>query len=253
MSEFTWGAEEEGRLTAIRDDLARVSTATACYQLVKLGWRNTYMQGLRPLQPLGLGVRLVGRARTCRYLMRRGPEGAPDPAARRRSAEIVLIETIAPGDVFCVDALGVPTAGIIGDILAARLKARGALAAVIHGAVRDTPYVKEVGLPVFTGAVHPSASGRDLVAVDFDRPANMGGVQVLPGDVILADDEGVLAMPLELAEHVARYGPPQEHLEAWIRGKIAAGGSVHDYYPPTPEKEAEYTAETGRLVIRPER
>lgn len=251
MSEFTWGAAEEARLAAIRDDLARVSTATACYSLVKLGWRNTYMQGLLPLQALGLGTRLVGRARTCRYLMRRGPEGPPDPVARRRSAEIVLIEGIAPGDVFCVDALGVATAGIVGDILAARLQARGALAAIINGAVRDTPYVKEVGLPVFTGAVHPSASGRELIAVDFDLPINMAGVHLLPGDVILADDEGVVAMPLELAEHVAKYGPPQEHLEIWIRGKITAGGSVHDYYPPTTEKEAEYTAETGHRLVKP--
>jgi regulator of RNase E activity RraA len=251
MSNLNWGAAEETRLAAIRDDLARVSTATACHLLVKLGWRNTYMQGLRPLQPLGLGQRLVGRARTCRYLMRRGPEGPPDPVARRRSAEIVLIEEIAPGYVFCVDALGVPTAGIIGDILTARLKARGALAAMIHGAVRDTPFIQEVGLPVFAGAMHPSASGRDLVAVDYDRPANLAGVQVLPGDVILADDEGALAMPLDLAEHVAIYGPPQEHLELWIRGKILGGGSVHDYYPPSPVKEAEYTAETGQQIVRP--
>jgi regulator of RNase E activity RraA len=104
----------------------------------------------------------------------------------------------------------------------------------------------EVGLPVFAGAAHPAASGRDLVAVDYDRPANLGGVQVLAGDIILADDEGVLAMPLELAEYVAAHGPAKEELEIWIRGKIAGGGSVLDYYPPTPEKQAEYSRETGR-------
>ena len=250
MSTLSWGADEDARLAAIRDDLAGTSTATACHLLVALGWRNAYMQGLRPLQPLGLGQRLVGRARTCRYLMRRGPEGPPNPIARRRSPEIVLIEAIEPGDVFCVDALGVPTAGIIGDILSARLKARGAVAAVIHGAVRDAPYIREVGLPVFAATIHPSASGRDLVAVDHDRPVDMAGVQVIPGDVILADDDGVLAMPLDLAEYVAAHGPQKELLEDWIRGKIAGGGSVHDYYPPTPEKEAEYARETGRLIER---
>src|SRR5687768_9839582 len=149
MSDLHWGPSESARLAAIRDDLARVSTASACQLLIKLGWRNAHMLGLRPLQPLGLGNRLVGRARTCRYLMRRAPEGEPNPEARRRSAEIVLIESLEPGDFFCVDALGVMTAGIIGDILSARIKARGAVAAVIHGAVRDAPYIKEVGLPVF--------------------------------------------------------------------------------------------------------
>ncbi len=74
----------------------------------------------------------------------------------------------------------------------------------------------------------------------------MGGCQVLPGDIILADDEGVLAMPLELAEYVAAHGPAKEELETWIRGKVEAGGSVHDYYPPIPDNEAEYERETGR-------
>lgn len=236
------------RLAAIRDDLAKVSTATACQMLDRLGWRNSYMRGVLPLQPLGRGVRIVGRARTCRYLMRRGPVGKHDPVARRTSSEIVLIEAIEPGDIFLVDALGVPTAGIIGDILSTRLRVRGALAAMIYGGVRDSVYVKEVGLPVFASAIHPGASGRELVAVDYDRPINMGGAQVLPGDVILADDEGALAMPIELAEYVASHGPSKEDLEVWIRGKIEAGGSVHDYYPPTPEKEAEYERETGRKV-----
>ena len=246
MSEAWWGPSEAARLAAIRDDLARVSTASACQLLIKLGWRNTHMLGLRPLQPLGLGRRVVGRARTCRYLMRGAPEGAHDPEARRRSAEIQLIESIEPGDVFCVDALGLPTAGIIGDILSTRLKVRGTVAAVIYGAVRDTPYVKQVGLPVYAAAMHPAPSGRDLVPVDYDRPINMAGVHVLPGDIILADDEGVLAMPLDLAEAVAARGPAKEHVEVWIRAKIEAGGSVPDYYPPSPDKAVEYERETGR-------
>src|SRR5215218_294768 len=248
MSDLAWGPREEARLAAIRDDLASVSTATACHLLITLGWRNAYMHGLMPLQELGLGTRLVGRARTGRYLMRRGPESPPDPVARRVSPEIVLIESLEPGDVICIDALGVPTAGIIGDILAARILGRGAAAAIIHGAVRDAPFIKEVGLPVFAATVHPSHSGRDLVPVDYDRPVDMAGAQVLPGDIILADDEGALAMPLELAEQVAALGPGKEHLEMWIRGKIETGGSVLVYYPPVPEKEAEYERETGRTV-----
>ena len=250
MAGLAWGSEQAARLAALRDDLAQVSTASAFNLMQLQGWRNTYMQGILPLEPLGLGVRLVGRARTCRYLTRRGPEGLPDPAARRRSAEIALIESIEPGDFFCVDALGVPTAGIIGDILATRLKVRGTLAAVIHGAVRDTPYLKQVGLPIYTKAFHPAASSRDVMAVDYDVPCNMAGVHLIPGDIILADDEGVLAMPLELAEYVAAHGPAKERQEMWIRGKVEKGGSVHDYYPPSEEKAGEYERETGQTYHR---
>lgn len=245
MTGFTWTDDDQRRYLAIRDELAGVSTASACQLLIAEGWRNTYMRGLLPLRPLGLGTRIVGRARTCRYLIRRAPDLGPDPEARRRSPEIALIESIEEGDIFCVDALGVPTAGIIGDILSARLKARGVPAAVIHGAVRDSPYIAELGLNVFCASVHPAHSGRDLEPVDFDRPIDMAGVQVRPGDIILADDEGVLAMPLDLAELVAQVGPAKERLEAWIRDKIVAGGSVHDYYPPSPEKLEEYERETG--------
>jgi regulator of RNase E activity RraA len=245
MTTFTWTDDDQRRYAAIRDALAGVSTASACQLLITAGWRNTYMRGLLPIRPLGLGTRIVGRARTCRYLVRRAPEPGPDPAARRRSPEIVLIESIEPGDIFCVDALGVPTAGIIGDILSARLIFRGVPAAVIHGAVRDSPYIADLGLTVFCSALHPAHSGRDLEPVDFDRPIDLAGVQVHPGDILLADDEGVIAMPLDQAELVARLGPPKERLEAWIRDRIEAGGSVHDYYPPSPEKLAEYERDTG--------
>ncbi len=245
MTEFSWTDEDNRRFLAIKADLALVSTASACQLLIAEGWRNTYMVGLLPLRPMGLGIRIVGRARTCRYLMRRGPAGGHDPDARRVSPEIVAIESIEAGDIFCVDALGVPTSGIIGDILSARLQARGVPAAIIHGAVRDSPYIAELGFQVYCSAVHPAHSGRDLEPVDFDQPIDMAGVQVRSGDILLADDEGVIAMPLEQAELVARLGPPKERLEIWIRDKIVAGGSVHDYYPPGPEKLAEYERETG--------
>ncbi|HEY8601932.1 MAG TPA: hypothetical protein VIL85_26125 [Thermomicrobiales bacterium] len=256
MAALHWTSEHEARLGAIRADLAQVSTATAFHLLQQRGWRNTYMKGLAPLLELGLGRRLVGRARTCQYLLRRGPEQVPTTdeeiavarARRLASPEIVLIESLEPGDIFCVDALGVRTSGIIGDILTTRIKVRGALAAAINGAVRDTPYVKSVGLPIYCAAVHPSASGRDMVPVAYDVPINMAGVQLIPGDIILADDEGMVAMPLEQAEYVASVGPAKEHLELWIRGKVEAGGSIPDYYPPVPEKAAEYERETGRQI-----
>src|SRR3954451_5849148 len=114
MASFAWTADDQARLEALRPELAKVSTATATNLMILQGWRNGYMLGIKPLQHLGLGVRLVGRARTCRYLIRRGPERTLTPDERRHSPEITLIESIAAGDVFCVDALGVTTAGIIG-------------------------------------------------------------------------------------------------------------------------------------------
>lgn len=234
--------------------LAQVSTATACHMLGQKGWRNTHAAGVLTIAPLGLGVRFVGRARTLRYLPRRSPEVVPgDEAtrealrlARRDSPEIALIEALEPGDVLCVEALGCPTSGIIGDILSARIRFRGAVAAVIDGVVRDTPFIRQVGLPVFARGSHPSASGRDLVPVAGDVPIHVSGVNVQPGDVVLLDDEGAVFMPADLAAYVAGIGPGKEHMELWIRDKIAAGASVLDYYPPGPAQREEYRRETGR-------
>lgn len=246
MTAFTWTDDDNRRFLAIRETLAEVSTASACQLLIAQGWRDSYMVGLLPLRPAGLGKRLVGRARTCRYLIRRGPVAPHNIEARRTSPEIVAIESLEPGDILCIDALGVPTSGIIGDILSARMQARGALAAVVHGAVRDSPFIADLNFPVYCSHVHPSHSGRDMMSIDHDQPVNMAGATVRPGDILLADDEGVLAMPLDLAEHVAEVGPPKEHIEAWIRDKVIGGGSVHEYYMPSPEKYAEYESETGK-------
>lgn len=253
MAIADWGSAEQQRFEAIREPLARVSTATANHMLQMMGWRNTFAVGLSPLQPLDRGLVLVGRARTVRYLPRRASEAAPTTdeeravqrAARRNSPEMLTIESLEPGDVFCVDAMGVLTAGIIGDILSARIKRRGAVMAVIDGVVRDSPYIRMVGLPVICRGAHPAASGRDVAPVDWDVPIHVAGVHVRPGDVVMADEDGALFLPLDLAEIVAASGPAKERLEAWIRGKIQAGGSVWDYYPPTPEKLDEYEREQG--------
>ena len=101
---LNWSQEEADRLAAIKEPLAKVSTATAFALCNQQGWRNTYMQGLLPIQLSGVGQRIVGRARTVRYLIRRGPElFPPDPEviggarqSRRTSAEIALIESIVP-------------------------------------------------------------------------------------------------------------------------------------------------------------
>ena len=86
MTDDIWTAEEPARFRA-RSGTTRAGQhrVSACQLLISQGWRNGYMLGLLAARPLGLGNRLVGRARTCRYLMRRGPEGG---ARSRRPARL---------------------------------------------------------------------------------------------------------------------------------------------------------------------
>src|SRR4029078_12422703 len=99
MTDFPWNRTTQARFDRIKTTLAAVSTASASQLLISKGWRNSFMLGIEPDQPMGLGNRIVGSARTCRYLMRRETEAPIDPETRRRSPEIQLIESIHEGDV----------------------------------------------------------------------------------------------------------------------------------------------------------
>lgn len=219
---------------SVLDSLTGISTATACWTLYTMGVRNTYMKGLKPLAPLGTGKRLVGRAFTMRWipyredLEKEGVSVVDGENAFRRA-----IEQLSPGDMFVVDAMGDLDSGTLGDILSARVKYRGAVAAVVDGAVRDSPYIQEVGLPVFVKGVHPAAGVRTLWPVDFNVPIQCGGVAVLPGDVILVDDEGAVAIPASYARRLAAVGIETEERELFIRQKVEEGHSVFDAYPPS--------------------
>lgn len=208
-----------------------------------MGIRNTYLKGLKPLAPLGLGNRLVGRAFTMRWIPYRedleatGLTEVDGEAAFRRA-----IETLEPGDFFVVDALGDLDSGTLGDILSARVKYRGAVAAAVDGAVRDGPYIQDVGLPVFVKGVHPSAGVRTLWPADFNVPIQCGGVAVIPGDVLLGDDEGVVVIPASYAERLAEVGLETEERELFIRLKVEEGYSVVDAYPPRGALLAEFEA-----------
>ena len=224
--------------------LAKVSTATACWNLFLLGIRNTYMKGLYPLMPLGTGSRIVGRAVTLRYVpFREDVDAAIKPEDRLHQAYRLAIESLESGDVLVIDAMGNLDAGALGDILAARIKYRGALAVVVDGAVRDGPLIRQVGLPAFVRGVHPAAGPRAIMSMDAHLPIQCGGVLVMPGDLILADDEGVVVVPTALAESVAAKGVEQEDLELFIRRRVEQGVSIQEAYPPSERVKAEHEAE----------
>src|SRR5579884_3181053 len=108
--------------TATLTALSAVSTATLTTVLLKKGLRNVWMRGTRPLRTDQ--ARCVGRAFTLRFVPAREDLATPESWASPRSTR-AAIEAMAPGDVAEVDAMGVTSAGIFGDILCARMEKRG--------------------------------------------------------------------------------------------------------------------------------
>jgi len=214
----------------VLERLRRVSTGTACGQMIKAGVCRTFMKGLSPLFPVGAGRRIVGRAVTVQFLPVR-----EDVPKSWRSDDLfrAALDRIRPSDFLVVDGMGWDEGALVGDILGTRIKYLGGVGVAVDGALRDVTGIREVGLPVFAKYLHASPSAPYLMSANVDLPVQCGRVLVLPGDVILADDDGVVVIPNSLAERVATEGIAGEELEAFVRQKVSQGISTSEIYPQT--------------------
>lgn len=231
-----WGSREAAGLApepepfvltdGLRERLGRVAVSTLSSQLRRRGYPDTSIDGVRPLVP---GTRLVGTARTLRYVAFR-----PDLFKSHGggyNAQKRAVDAVGPGEVLVMEARGDTSAGTLGDVLALRARVRGAAGVITDGAVRDSAAVAAVGLPVMTAGAHPSVLGRVHVPWDTDVTITCGGTAVQPGDVIVGDDDGALVIPPSLLEEVLGDAEDQEEREVFIAEMVAAGESVDGLFP----------------------
>jgi len=239
-----WGSREaagldpEWQLDSERAaQLASVSTATLSSQLRKRGYDDVSIDGVHSLAP---GARIVGRARTLRFIPFR-----PDLFAEHGggfNAQKRAFDSLRPGDVLVIDARGEHDAGTVGDLLALRAQQLGAVGIVTDGAARDVAVVSGLDIPVFAAAAHPAVLGRLHVPWETDVTIACGGAAVQPGDVIVADDDGALVIPPALVDEVVTDAIEQEREESFIAEQLAAGASVEGLYPMNAEWKARYAA-----------
>jgi 5-oxopent-3-ene-1,2,5-tricarboxylate decarboxylase / 2-hydroxyhepta-2,4-diene-1,7-dioate isomerase len=215
--------------------LRRVSTATLTAQLSKRGIRDGFLAGLRPARA---DARMVGYARTLRYVATR--EDVRDSVRRTEDAQKRAVESVTPGDVLTIEARGVTAAGTIGDILAARVLALGGAGIVTDGGARDSPGLAGLELPIYYRAPHAASLWNAHIPLDIDVPITCAGVLVMPGDVVVGDAEGVVILPAALAEEIARDALEQESREEWALERVRAGESIHGVYPLRDERADDY-------------
>jgi 5-oxopent-3-ene-1,2,5-tricarboxylate decarboxylase / 2-hydroxyhepta-2,4-diene-1,7-dioate isomerase len=226
----------------ILEHLRRCTAATLTGWLTQRGYRNAFIANLHCVRP---DLRLVGRARTVRFVPLR-PDLAELWPSREENPHRKSVEQIGEGEVLVVDAHGNDEGGMFGDIMTARLKARGAAGLVVDGSLRDVWQIAALDLPVYTRHIHAAAIQRALSAVEMDGIVACGGVAVRPGDYLLGDPDGVVVIPASLAAEASAYGAEHEDLESYIRERVLAGTPLAEAYPPNEAFRAEYERERLR-------
>lgn len=197
-------------------------TAVLADSLDEMGLRQQAMrQSMRPLSP---DLVFTGWARTIscmdvHYL-------CDDPY----ELEIEAIDSLMSGEVAVVATGNSERNAPWGELLSTAAMARGARGAVVDGFVRDVKKIQALGFPVFATGIKPVDSrGRGLV-VDYNRPVDCQGVVVHPGDLVVADFDGVVVVPSAAVDEAVRLATLKVTRENHSRQELMSGALLRDVY-----------------------
>jgi len=207
--------------------LMQVGLETAWAAVTSEGYPQNFVNELTPLHT---GRRMVGRARTMRYLPNRKDLRdklySQGPQLNYRSAE-----EAQPGEVLVFDTGGESRSTVSGAITTTRFLMRGGAGIVVDGGMRDVPDLRAMPMSIYLRSGHASSVSPILMSADYQVPVRIGSVTVVPGDILIGEDHGILVIPASIVNKVLSTALSHDEQEEFQRHLLLQGEPLPGVYP----------------------
>lgn len=221
------------------EGLAAVGSATASAELSRMGIRNAHITGPVSWTP---GKAIAGPALTLQFMPKREDiYGVDEYAQPELQLHRHVLYHAQAGDIVVVDARGDMTAGVFGEMMLTYFMGRGGAGVVIDGCIRDFPEAKKLGIGLWLRGTTPNFHTQtNIFPFAVNEPIAMNNVLVMPGDIIVADDDGAVVVPVKMAPALLEKVSTHHDWEEFSRLRLSEGGDLKRYYPLSDAARPEY-------------